>query len=60
MANSAPITLEQIIRYYRGLPYQRAAIPILEEDIRKNGYEKAMRRDREWFGVWSQSGKQVE
>ena len=35
-----------------------AAIQMLEEDIRENGYAVAMRRDRSWFAVWSQSGKQ--
>lgn len=59
MANSAPISMEQLFRYFRGLPYQLAAISLLEEDIKKNGYFTAMRRDREWFHVWSQSGKQI-
>jgi hypothetical protein len=59
MVNTAPITFEQLFRYYRGLPHQIAAISMLEEDIRLNGYDVAMRRDREWFKVWSQSGKQV-
>jgi GH24 family phage-related lysozyme (muramidase) len=58
MANSKPITLEQLFRYYKGLPHQMAAIQMLEEDIKENGYVVAMRRDRPWFAVWSQSGKQ--
>jgi GH24 family phage-related lysozyme (muramidase) len=37
-----------------------AAIAMLEEDIRKNGYDVAMRRDRPWFLVWSQAGKQAD
>jgi hypothetical protein len=60
MSNQAPITLEQLFRYYRGHPHQMAAIAMLEEDIRLNGYEAAMRRDRPWFGVWSQAGKQAD
>lgn len=60
MANTAPITLEQLFRYYRGLPHQMAAIQMLEADIRENGYEAAMRRDRPWFQVWSQDGKQAD
>ena len=60
MANTAPITLEQLFRFYRGLPHQLAAIQMLEEDIRENGYAVAMRRDRPWFQVWSQAGKQPE
>nr|BAR36493.1 unnamed protein product [uncultured Mediterranean phage uvMED] len=35
-----------------------AAIQLLEADIKENGYDVAMRRDRPWFAVWSQSGKQ--
>lgn len=60
MGNSAPITLYQVVKYYRGLPHQMAALVMLEEDIKENGYEVAMRRDREWFKVWSQSGKQAD
>lgn len=60
MSNAAPITLEQVFRFYRALPHQAAAIPLLEADIRESGYETAMRRDRPWFEVWSQAGKQPE
>lgn len=59
MSNPAPITLQQLFRYYRsGLPHQMAAIEQLERDIIESGYETAMRRDRPWFNTWSQSGKQ--
>lgn len=61
MANPAPITLEQLFRFKKaGLPYQDAAIVELEADLRANGYEVAMRRDRPWFSTWSQSGKQSD
>jgi GH24 family phage-related lysozyme (muramidase) len=60
VTNTAPITLEQLFRFYRGLPHQAAAIPELEADIKANGYDAAMRRDRPWFATWSQSGKQTE
>lgn len=60
MSNPAPITLEQLFRHYKGLPHQLAAIVELEQDIRENGYEFAMRRDRPWFKTWSQSGKQID
>jgi GH24 family phage-related lysozyme (muramidase) len=60
VTNTAPITLEQLFRFYRGLPHQAAAIPELEADIKANGYDAAMRRDRPWFATWSQSGKQSE
>ena len=58
MSNPAPITLEQLFRFYRGLPHQMAAITQLERDLLVNGYDVAMRRDRAWFEVWSQDGKQ--
>lgn len=58
MANPAPITLEQLFRHYKGLPHQMAALQLLEADLRENGYAVAMRRDRPWFEVWSQGGKQ--
>ena len=59
MTNPAPITLEQLFRYYKELPHQAAAILQLEEDLAHNGYDVAMRRDREWFKTWSQDGKQA-
>jgi hypothetical protein len=60
MTNIKPITLEQLFRYYKALPHQAAAIQELEADLSKNGYDIAMRRDRGWFAVWSQSGKQPD
>ena len=60
MANPAPITIEQLFRFYRGLPHQASAIPILEQDLAVNGYAAAMRRDRAWFNIWSQDGKQAD
>jgi len=59
MSNPATITLEQLFRYYKALPHQAAAIKELEADLEANGYETAMRRDREWFKTWSQDGKQA-
>ena len=58
MANTSPITLEQLFRYYKALPHQQAAIQLLEQDLALNGYAAAMRRDRAWFSTWSQAGKQ--
>ena len=60
MSNAAPITLEQLFRYFKSLPYQLAAISELEADIVANGYAAAMRRDRPWFATWSQAGKQPD
>jgi GH24 family phage-related lysozyme (muramidase) len=58
MSNTAPISLEQVFRYYKGLPHQAAAIEELAKDLQANGYAVAMRRDRPWFATWSQGGKQ--
>ena len=58
MANSNSITLEQLFRYNRSLPHQLAAIAELEADLKANGYDTALRRDRDWFKTWSQDGKQ--
>jgi GH24 family phage-related lysozyme (muramidase) len=60
MANSAPITLQQLFRYYKALPHQTAALQELEADLKAIGYDDAMRRDRPWFQTWSQDGKQSD
>lgn len=60
MANPAPISLKQLFRYYKNLPHQSAAIDELESDLKANGYDTAMRRDRDWFQTWSQDGKQTD
>jgi len=60
MSNPSPISLEQLFRFYRGLPHQAAAIAQLEQDLAVNGYAAAMRRDRAWFNTWSQDGKQAD
>jgi GH24 family phage-related lysozyme (muramidase) len=60
MANDAPITLQQLFRYYKAQPHQSAAIQQLETDLIANGYDAVMRRDREWFQTWSQDGKQSD
>ena len=60
MTNTAPITLEQLFRFYKALPHQAAALQLLEQDLAVNGYAVAMRRDRAWFATWSQDGKQQD
>ena len=60
MANDAPITLQQLFKYYKAQPHQTAAIQQLESDLSANGYDAAMRRDRAWFQTWSQDGKQTD
>lgn len=58
MPNTEPLRLVTLFRYYKALPHQMAALELLESDLAGNGYNQAMRRDREWFKVWSQAGKQ--
>jgi len=60
MANTNPITLQQLFRYWRALPHQSAAIVELDADLAANGPAVALRRDRPWFATWSQDGKQSE
>jgi len=60
MANDAPITLQQLFKYYKGQPHQSAAIQQLEAELAANGYAASMRRDRAWFQTWSQDGKQTD
>jgi len=63
MTNDSKITLEQLFKYkapYGVVQNQDAAIPLLEKDIKDNGYEVAMQRNREWYAIWSQGGKQPE
>jgi GH24 family phage-related lysozyme (muramidase) len=60
VTNTAPITLEQLFRFYKALPHQAAALQLLEQDLAVNGYQAAMRRDRAWFATWSQDGKQTD
>ena len=59
-SNTAPITLEQLFRYWRDLPHQRAAISELEAELRTDGYAATLRRDRPWFATWSTAGKQSD
>lgn len=60
MANDAPITLQQLFKYYKALPHQTAAIQQLEAELAANTYNAVMRRDRDWFQTWSQDGKQTD
>lgn len=60
MSNSNPISLDQLFRFYRrDLPHQAAAVKALEEELRSGKpYAEVMRRDQEWFKVWTQDGRQ--
>jgi GH24 family phage-related lysozyme (muramidase) len=60
MANDAPITFQQLFRFYKALPHQTAAIQQLEADLQHNAYDVVMRRDRDWFQTWSQDGRQSD
>ena len=55
---SGSVRLSDLFKYYKqGLPYQSAAVQMLEEQLMKTAPE-LMSRDNEWFKVWSQAGKQ--
>ena len=60
MTNHAPISLQQLFRYWRALPHQAAAISELETQLESDGYDATMRRDQPWFHTWSQAGKQSD
>ena len=60
MTNHAPISLQQLFRYWRALPHQAAAISELEAQMESDGYDATMRRDQPWFHTWSQAGKQSD
>jgi len=51
------IKLIDLCKYYKGLPYQMAAISELEELLLKVAPD-AFNRDQAWFKTWSQAGKQ--
>jgi|694.fasta_scaffold46407_9 hypothetical protein len=62
MTNTAPIELEQLFRFWRGLPHQTAAVSELQEAFKQPGatYATVMRRDQPWFKTWSTDGKQSD
>ena len=52
------VRLSDLFKYYKqGLPYQIAAVQLLEEQLMKTAPE-LMSKDNEWFKIWSQAGKQ--
>jgi hypothetical protein len=54
-----PVRLSDLFKYYKhGLPYQDAAVKMLEEKLMA-AYPDLMSREQEWFKVWSQAGKQA-
>jgi hypothetical protein len=52
------IRLLDLVRFYRSLPHQMAAITELEEAINKAD-PKLLNRTQPWFKTWSQAGKQL-
>lgn len=62
MTNTAPIELDQLFRFWRGLPHQTAAVSELQEAFKQPGatYATVMRRDQPWFKTWSTDGKQSD
>ena len=56
---TGPVRLSDLFKYYKhGLPYQDAAVQMLEEKLMA-AYPDLMSRDQEWFKIWSQAGKQT-
>ena len=53
------VKLLDLCKYYKGLPYQMAAISELEELLLKVA-PGALNKDQAWFKTWSQAGKQVD
>ena len=47
MANSAPITLDQLFRYWRDMPHQRASIAELEADVADTRDPRPLARPRQ-------------
>jgi predicted chitinase len=62
MTNTAPIQLEQLFRFWRGMPHQAAAVSELQQAFKQPGatYATVMRRDQGWFRTWSTDGKQAD
>ena len=54
--NDKPITIESLVRFYRGFPHQLAALSELDADLLANG-AAALNRSRPWFKTWSTAGK---
>lgn len=54
-----PPTLSQLFLNWRNLPWQRAAVAELDDDIRQNGYDVAMTRERPWYSTWQHAAGEV-
>ena len=52
------VQLIDLCKFYKGLPYQMAAIGELEEAINKAN-PHILGREQAWFKTWSQAGKQA-
>ena len=59
VSNPNTIRLLDLMRFYRSLPHQMAAVTELEETITKAN-PHILGRDQEWFKTWSQSKKQLD
>ena len=58
MTTPGAIRLLDLMRFYRSLPHQMAAITELEEAILASN-PNVFNRDQEWFKTWSQAKKQI-
>ena len=53
---AVPLSLLPFFQFFRGTPYQLAAIKELEESVPKELLEEGA----DWFGTWRESGRDVE
>ena len=53
---AVPLSLLPFFQFFRGTPYQLAAIKELEESVPKELLEESA----DWFGTWRESGRDVE
>lgn len=57
--NDKPISIESLVKFYRGFPHQMAALSELDADLLANG-AAALNRSRPWFKTWSTAGMMPE
>ena len=52
------VLVRDIVRFYKGLPHQDAALVELDEALSKL-IPDPMAKSQPWFATWSSAGKQV-
>lgn len=51
------VSLSNLFKFWKSLPHQQDAVALLEEDLKKNGPEVALKRNRAWHRVWTSNYK---